>query len=171
LAAGAAILAAVLALGGTWWNSLVAAKSAAETVTKQVSGETEKSRAEFLRGQRLVLYSKILTDEQRLMDAENAVDSWQPIDGPKNFDERLKTVGLRRRALQADMSSAQILASKEFIHDLDALYRSHQNIQARSVIEHLRSGDANETVSGIPPYGVLRDQRKDGLDGIISLRS
>src|SRR5688572_22972466 len=75
VAAGAAILAAVIAFSGALWSAKVAAKAASDTVTRQVSGETEKSKAEFLRGQRQVLYSNIIAHERALRAAEEA--AWE----------------------------------------------------------------------------------------------
>jgi hypothetical protein len=80
-AAIASIIAALIAVGGVIWSSQesseaseraarMAADTAVKTVNTQLSGETERSRAEFLRGQQQVIYSKAIEAEQVLTTTE-----------------------------------------------------------------------------------------------------
>jgi hypothetical protein len=113
VAAAAAILAAVLALGGTWWSGQTAAKSALETVERQTSAETEKSKAEFLRGQRQALYNSAFLREQTLFDIE---EDWAHaiLEQHKALgDEKSKAWYTTYNALRADTSSMAIIASME----------------------------------------------------------
>ena len=106
VASGAAILAAIIAFGGTWWSTERAAKAASDTVTQQVSGEPDKSRAEFLRGQRQALYSRIIADERKLFEMENGAE-WSNYKEREKFD-RIK---VQLAQLQTHTPTAEIVAS------------------------------------------------------------
>jgi hypothetical protein len=112
VAAVAAILAAALALVGTLWSARVAAQAAIDSVSQQLSGETERSRAEFLRGQRQVMYTKMVKDESDLIAVElsyaNSVDdimeegkSAADLDTSSDqFDRYFNTVQVNEYSLQ-----------------------------------------------------------------------
>jgi len=145
VAAGAAILAAILALGGTLWGSHMAADSASRTVAQQVSGETEKSRAEFLRGQRQVLYSQIIADERKLFDMENDAE-W------RNYKERSRAVEkmrLQYRQLEMRTPTTEIIASGEAGDQLAKLVDIHN----KRIVGMVRP-------RAVPPQQDLRDQRE-----------
>jgi hypothetical protein len=99
VAAGAAILAAVLAAGGTLWSghesakasdraAQTAADAAVKAVSIQLSGETEKSRAEFLRNQQKDLYIEVVTDLRKLdvTREDYAGMAFNPTQKPANLD-------------------------------------------------------------------------------------
>jgi hypothetical protein len=115
VAAGAAILAAVIAFGGTWWSAGVAAKAASETVTKQLSGETEKSRAEFLRGQRQILYAKIVVAEAAVKRGQDQTFDATFENIPKvRIQNYLATRELQGKFETDYLGSAEIIASEDF---------------------------------------------------------
>jgi hypothetical protein len=122
IAAKAAIAAAVIGVAGIIIGGFMSAgasdraaektaNSTLESVKVQLAGETDKSRAEFLRTQQQVLYSKVITAEQALRDAEgqydNAVYLYLVRRGPKpsmkklnaayerwhNYDASIYTIG------------------------------------------------------------------------------
>ena len=123
VASGAAILAAIIAFGGTWWSTERAAKAASDTVTQQVSGETDKSRAEFLRGQRQALYSRIIADERKLSKWRMA-RSGRIIRSGKKFD-RIK---VQLAQLQTHTPTAEIVASPAAGEQLANLIDVHLRI-------------------------------------------
>jgi hypothetical protein len=140
VAAGAAILAAVLALGGTWWSAKTASDAAVEAVSVQLSGETEKSRAEFLREQRRVLYSTIIAheielreaEEQRLNDIPDPADPQfrrrSQRDRIKFASEAMVPVREKLAKLEQDRPSAEIIASPTVREHLKKLYVTHVRI-------------------------------------------
>lgn len=67
----AGIVSALVAVPVTIWSTNAAGQNAIETVRTQLAGETEKSRAEFLRERRRVLYSDVVTAEKVLQDTED----------------------------------------------------------------------------------------------------
>ena len=84
IAAVSAIAAATIALFGTYWSGERAAVSAGETVNRQLLGETERSKAEFLRGQRQVLYSRVAAHElAAIIAADDQLSQIQTMDRPQ----------------------------------------------------------------------------------------
>jgi hypothetical protein len=126
VAAGAAILAAILAFGVTWWSAEKAADSTAETVATQLSGETEKSRAEFLRGQRQVLYSTAITHERELYRAEFETDDAM---GEAEVSRLFKRVLELKSKLDQDAATAEIIASEPVREQLRLLSLQHGKIR------------------------------------------
>jgi hypothetical protein len=61
-----ALISAAITIPVAWVSSHSAADSAIKTTTTQITGETERSRAEFLRGQRQSAYGLFLTDYHTL---------------------------------------------------------------------------------------------------------
>jgi hypothetical protein len=59
------------------WSTNKAGENAVKATNVQLNGETDRSRAEFLRGEQLVLYSKVITAEQLLRDTE--IQQWDAI--------------------------------------------------------------------------------------------
>jgi hypothetical protein len=141
VAAGAAILAAALALWGTWWSAdasdraaRTAADAAVKAVSIQLSGETEKSRAEFLRDQRRILYSTIIADEIKLREAEQKRDhdivnsaGSRALPVPVRI-KPMSPVAKQLSKLNQDKPSAEIIASPPVRARLATLYEVHQNI-------------------------------------------
>ena len=120
LAAGAALLTAVLSgvlsVGGVVWASNAAAKSASEAVEKQLFGETDKSRAEFLRAQRQELYAAIVEDDSAVrfarLDLLEEATVNRGADDSRKFAESL--IVYQRAASKVrvvDNSSVAIIAS------------------------------------------------------------
>jgi hypothetical protein len=61
------LLAAVISVVAGVISARIAGEEAAKTTASQLSGETERSRAEFLRGQRRVLYARVVS-HVRILD-------------------------------------------------------------------------------------------------------
>jgi hypothetical protein len=155
VAAGAAILAALLALGGTLWSAHLSAKAsdkaaqtaadaAVKTVSVQLSGETEKSRAEFLRGQRITLYSTIIADDIALHEAERHTYT-ELMKTPKSKKiKSIDRVNKQLAKLNQDRPTAEIIASLPVRNALAALYEVHGREAAQLTLMSFRdrkSGD------------------------------
>jgi hypothetical protein len=141
VAAGAAILAAVLAAGGTLWSghesakasdraAQTAADAAVKAVSIQLSGETEKSRAEFLRSQQKVLYTKVITDLQKLDGARGqyAAMVFNPTEKPENLGMWKKRYDGPYATFMDDQNSVLILASEPAQQAFVRLMKAHKLI-------------------------------------------
>jgi hypothetical protein len=141
VAAGAAILAAILALGGTLWGSHMAAESASKTVAQQVSGETEKSRAEFLRGQRQVLYSTIVAHEIGIRKAEKKVV--EDIEKTRRHNISTNPLWAQYAKLERDKPPAEIIASPPARAQLGALTDNENSAKSHFKLMSLK-GEVNQ---------------------------
>jgi hypothetical protein len=138
VAAGAALLSAAAAAGGTYWSADRAAKSASETVTLQLSGETDRSRAEFLRGKRQMLYVWVITDERELNSLE--VDSYNKIKGYTRLEGKkaakvsearfLDPFNLKQENMDKNLSSIVVIGSKEVREAYPKLSESRQKMHS-----------------------------------------
>jgi hypothetical protein len=165
-------LAALLALGGTYWSGERAAKAASETVTKQLFGETEKSRAEFLRGQRQVLYSRIIGHERQVLEAEGEVGlsnpshpdcDLDPNDCPRpEIRKKLSKAYSSLATLESDVPESEIIASAEVRGHIKHLIEIHHQILYRLYIDHggVRVG------SGPPSFTELNAERSASLEAL-----
>ena len=123
VAAAAAMLAALLAFGGSVWSAHTAAKN----VRTQLSGETEKSRAEFLRGQRQTLYTKIIVDETALKQAESETYRYLIFSNPKARPQWTATIDLIAAFKADNRASVEIMASEYFRSCFLKLIENHEN--------------------------------------------
>lgn len=80
-----AVVAALVSFAASWLGAGIAATSASENVTKQLVGETEKSKNEFLREQRRVAYVRTMQD---VVDHLDAIREFE--DAAESGDESLK---------------------------------------------------------------------------------
>jgi hypothetical protein len=130
LAAASAILAAVLALVGTFWSAhrsstaseraaATAADAAVKAVSVQLSGETDRSRAEFLRGQRRVLYSTIIAHETEIREAERKLA--KDIEDAPRPGVSVDRLWAQYANLNRDRPPAEIIASPSARAQLAAL--------------------------------------------------
>jgi hypothetical protein len=117
------LVSAALSFGSAEMASRRSAQSASETIKQQMNGETDRSKAEFLRGQRQVLYSKIIADEREIWEAEQAaLYARNSGEEPKSLDKALNTM---RSAFAADLASAEIIASPTVRSHVTELYYIH----------------------------------------------
>lgn len=126
----AAVVSGVLAIVGTIVGGVIAGSSASSTVERQLSGETEKSRAEFLRTQRQSLYAKIIGHEQDLLEAE---DHYLTAMGTATFDievhNRLAPAMYRNhQLLSQDKTNIDIIASDPCREAFEAWFTEHAQI-------------------------------------------
>jgi hypothetical protein len=110
----------------------LAGASAARVTSQQLSGETEKSRAEFLRGQRQVLYSKIIADQRRLRDSETAMKTYLSAPPKQSTDEDVSNNMKNTRSLLYvffdDVAVAEIVASEDVTQEVRKLRGTHTEI-------------------------------------------
>jgi hypothetical protein len=135
VAAGAAILAALIAFGGIWWSARVAAESRSHTATTQLSGEiADRSRAEFLLGQRQVLYTKFIRHEVQLENAEleaaRAINPMGPPHSPQ-LEQKLQDMDDLLTTLKYDVSAAQIIGSPAVRSLVNRIHYRHLLITIR----------------------------------------
>jgi hypothetical protein len=128
VAAGAALLAAVLALGGSWLSAERAAESARQTTITELSGETERSRAEFLREQQKDLYTEVITDLRQLdgVRAEYAAMAFDTRNKPVNLDEWSKRYDAPYHKFVDDRSSIMVIASEPAQQSFMTLMDAHK---------------------------------------------
>jgi hypothetical protein len=126
----------------------LAGASAAKVTTQQLSGETEKSRAEFLRGQRQALYGKIIADQRRLRDSESAMKDYLSAPPKQSTDEdasnKLKNTTSLLYAFSDDVATAEILASEDVRQEVRKLRETHNKICADLGRLISRGPDAND---------------------------
>jgi hypothetical protein len=170
VAAGAAILAAILAVGGTWWSgeesadasdraAQTAADAAVKAVTIQLSGETEKSRAEFLRGQRRILYSTIIAHDTGIREAERKlVDDIQKTRRHNLSTDRLWA---KYAKLVRDKAPAEIIASEPARKQLAALTETQNSAKARFKLMSLKGKVDIDDVDWIYKY---EDKQQKAFD-------
>jgi hypothetical protein len=80
----ATLVAAVIALGAATWSGRIAANAAVKAASQQQTGETDRSRAEFLRGQRQDLYGSVAAHEQALNESqESFIDHARDLTSPQ----------------------------------------------------------------------------------------
>jgi hypothetical protein len=126
----------------------LAGNSAARVAAQQLSGETEKSRSEFLRGQRQALYGKIITDQRRLRDSETAMKNYLSAPPQQSTDEdasnKLKDTKSLLYAFWDDVATAEILASEDVRQEVRSLRDTHN--ETCDDLERLisRGSDAND---------------------------
>jgi hypothetical protein len=161
VAAGSAIIAAIVAVGGTVWSgresveaSDRAAQTAADTAVKavsiQLSGETEKSRAEFLPEQRRVLYITIIAHEVEIHESEQKIIDDIAVAGKgKTIRATADKLATRYEKLEKDRPPAEIIASPPVRERLAALSKTHRDVRQKIFVLAFR----DET------HGI------DGLDG------
>jgi hypothetical protein len=170
IAAGAAILAAVLALGGTWWSAQLSARSSDEAarlaaeaavkgVTIQLSGETEKSRAEFLREQRRVLYSTIIAHEIGIRKAEKKlVDD---IERTRRHNISTDSLWAQYAKLERDEPPAEIIASPPVRAQLAALTKTQNSARSHFKMMSLKGEVDEVAMDWISRY---QDKRQKAFD-------
>jgi len=112
-----------------------AADAAVKAVSVQLSGETEKSRAEFLREQRRILYSTIIADEIRLHKAEQKgfsdmyKDQQRKRKRTKQANSKLTSgVAEKFEKLEQDQTSAEVIASPTTRSRSAALVEVHNKL-------------------------------------------
>lgn len=136
------LLAALIAglLGG-----VIAGLFAFSNTAKQLTGESKRSRAEFLRAQRVPLYSEVLTHEQALQDAEeeylrdledldyfeaesilDAVETAQETGSPI-FDVRLRPMYDAYAVLARDRMTMTVLGSERIRKSLQGMLDAHRS--------------------------------------------
>jgi len=102
-----------------------AADAAVQAVSLQLSGETEKSKAEFLRGRRQILYTKIIAEEREVQQAEVQTYNFSSYSKPKASRQWNVTSQLVGRFQVDNTPSVEIMASEYF---LDRVFSSSLKI-------------------------------------------
>jgi hypothetical protein len=121
VAAAAALLAAMLALAGTLWSgytssrasdraAMTAADAAVKAVSVQLSGETERSRAEFLRNQQRIAYFRVVKDMREMLDIESKLRFRLPPEAYPRIQDDMNRVGAK---VYDDSFELQMLGSED----------------------------------------------------------
>ena len=104
------LISAGLSFGSAELASRRSAQTATNTIERQLSVETDRSKAEFLREQRQILYSQIIADERELAEVENQNEDWS------NDKERLtanNNIQRQFNQLTRHAPTVGIIASRE----------------------------------------------------------
>jgi hypothetical protein len=108
----AALVSAAVALGGTIIAGLIAANSASSTVAQQLSGETQKSQAEFRRGQQQAAYAEAATHAGELYAAELALNAdLETRRGSAAYKLAFDRVYAAATAMESDEGTINLVAS------------------------------------------------------------
>lgn len=139
-----ALVAAVLSLGGTIWSAYQssvtsqrvadkAAEAAVDAVLVQLDGETDRSRAEFLRSEQKVLYSRVISHDQALDSAGELLfkSGFVAVYATKSEEERVALDQYERayQAFEADKPSMDIMASTSSRDAYYALVKAHRQMK------------------------------------------
>lgn len=145
IAAGAAMLAAVLTVASTAWTTYSSAKSsessaqrAAEAVVRgvevQLSGETEKSKAEFLRARRQEVYVTAAEHLNALEDAQGSY--WAYVDvnaediaiGDEELFKRSTVMSESIQQVFRDRFSVGIIGTRDVVEAFDEVVLQYSEI-------------------------------------------
>lgn len=125
IGAMAVILSSVIAILASYVSASLASSSTLRAASLQVSGESEKSRAEFLRGQRQVLYAQVIGHERALSsalarfydaDPDGRASAWKPL---RNSTDKAKS------RFDGDESSIVVLGSESAVKQFKLLKESY----------------------------------------------
>jgi hypothetical protein len=163
-------LAAVLALVGTFWSAhrsstaseraaATAAAAAVKAVSVQLSGETDRSRAEFLRGQRQRLYSTIVAHEIGIHEAENKLV--KDIEQTRQHNISTNPLWTQYAKLERDEPSAEIIASPPARAQLAALTKTQNSARAHFKLMSLKGEVDEAAMDWISRY---QDKRQKEFD-------
>jgi hypothetical protein len=127
------LISAAVSFGSAELASRRSADSATAAIEKQVNGETDRSKAEFLRGQRQVLYSNIMSDESLLWEAEQRLSDivygtrkpgWR-----EEFALERKRIEQLAITLDKNTPTAEVIASDDARRTLAALIETHGELR------------------------------------------
>jgi hypothetical protein len=153
------LVSVVLSTGASIFISDRTADSAANTMQQQLSGETDRSRAEFLRGQRQVLYSTIVAHEVGIREAEHKLAN----DIVKTRRHNLSTDRLwsQYAKLERDEPPAKIVASPPARAQLAALTATQNSARAHFKLMSLKGEVDEDAADWISKY---EDKRQKAFD-------
>jgi hypothetical protein len=148
IALAGVLVSAGLSFGSAELVSRRTTESATATIERQLNGETERSRAEFLRGQRQILYSQIIADERKLVEVEDQNEEWS-----NNRELLIAQSNIQRQfnQLKGHAPTVEIIASKEVGEQFAKLI----DIRGQ-MIEQMRQG-------GGADMGPMRQQQDEVL--------
>lgn len=148
----AGLLSAAISVPTSIWNTNRTSETATHNVELQVASETQKSKAEFLRGKRQILYVQLAIDADALLKAEE--DYFDLIAYQKKSTSAIKAmiadnhkpVDKARARFDRESFSVDVMAS-------DAVEQAYENISA-VLYQRWRYVEvaANQRVK--PPYRV-----------------
>jgi hypothetical protein len=143
VAAATSIVAALASVVSIIWSGQLSAQATdraaqrtadatVRTVALELSGETDKSRAEFLRSQRQKLYGEVISHELQLREREAAfatliLDPARAADLERDFPAINKNYGKARGVLDRDRFQVDILGSPPFRTAYAQLVQEHNN--------------------------------------------
>jgi hypothetical protein len=131
IGAAAVLLAALLSVLAAVISANLAARAAARNTSETMTGETERSKAEFLRSQRQRLYAKIVADEDALISEES---SWQQnllyslLTNEGDYDAQKKRVNDLLSAFTRDRAPLEVIGSAPVRQIYDKLLDSHTGV-------------------------------------------
>jgi hypothetical protein len=129
----AALLSSALTIPTTLIAASRAGDTALQTTMTQLSGETEKSRAEFLRSQRQRLYISVIDrlyvrqDEGERLALQLLNGQVSPRQADRYFTQGFRTVLPTYRSLSSDVAAMDILGSPSTRSIFSELYREQIN--------------------------------------------
>jgi hypothetical protein len=140
VAAIAAIAATLISVGGVVWESYESSKTLHEVATTaagaavsavevHLTGETERSRAEFLRGQRQTLYAAVIKQDDRYSSAEELLEGviMRPPEprAPTDYIDAMSRLSQADDDLESSGAAMQIIASGSAVEAFTALDHAH----------------------------------------------
>jgi hypothetical protein len=153
------LVSVVLSTGASIFISDRTADSAANTMQQQLSGETDRSRAEFLRGKRQVLYSTIVAHEIAIHNAEEKLVN----DIVKTRRHNISTDSLWEQyaKLERDEPPSEIIASPPARAQLAALTKTQNSARAHFKMMSLKGEIDDVAMDWISKY---QDKRQKAFD-------
>jgi hypothetical protein len=166
------LLSAILSIVAGLISAKLAGDAAANTVAQQQSGESERSRAEFLRGQQQVLYASLVNAHESAQAREGA---W----GRAVLARKANAKGLERsaRSVAAQFDErdgeVEVIASMAVVNafdDLNKVHRERINVtraHADLVSRNAPQAERDESVKKL--RGVISEQgaSEDKLFGLM----
>jgi len=125
IGAVAVILSALIAIAASYISASLASTSTLRAASLQVSGENDRSRAEFLRGQRQVLYAQVLDHERALNGAVELYSSQDVDERESKLEPIVQSFVKAKRNFDDDESSIMILGSDGAIKQYRSLNEAY----------------------------------------------
>jgi hypothetical protein len=153
------LVSVVLSTGASIFISDRTADSAANTMQQQLSGETNRSRAEFLRGKRQVLYSTIVAHEVGISEAEHKLVN--DIEKTRRHNLSTDRLWAQYAKLERDEPPAKIVASPPARAQLAALTATQNSARSHFKLMSLKGEVDEDSMDWTSRY---EDKREKAFD-------
>jgi hypothetical protein len=155
------LVSVVLSTGASIFISDRTADSAANTMQQQLSGETDRSRAEFLRGKRQVLYSTIVAHETAIRNAEDKLVA--DIVRTRRHNISTDSLWAQYAKLERDEPPAKIVASPPVRAQLEALTKTQNSARSHFKMMSLKGTVDDDASVWISRYQGKRQKTFDAF--------